>query len=419
MQKLVAEQTEREVLAAFLIYSQYHIYIDKLTVEDFEDPMNKVLFQEIYKMHQQGKTPDAATLTDRVPTLATHISKILIETNIAPNIEQHIQTLKEYTKRRRLFKLGSYIVSKVQSNADTNEVLAKTINAIERLDPTQARSYSMFELIEEGLNRIQQAEKNKNDRSMYPSLKKFGDQIAGFHHGELSLLGARPSVGKTAFAIQIATDISKNGRKVAYVNLEMSKEMLANRFFARETGLNMQKIRNGMLTEEDRKLLLAAADKLFELPITIYDDLYSIEDLYVEMANQKRKNDLDMVIVDYIQLLTGNQYRSDRRLQMEYIINMLQRMARELNIHVMGISALSREGDGRRPKMGDLKEASGLEYAADMVIFLHRPDEQPDIDKGLYHIEVIVDKQRNGPIGTTEVAYHVATQRFYDWEERR
>ena len=256
--------------------------------------------------------------------------------------------------------------------------------------------------------------------------KEFDDLTSGFQNSELIIIAARPSVGKTAFALNIAQNVGIRQKKsVAIFSLEMSKEALIQRMMCSEARIDSQKLRKGFLSDEDWAPLTTAAGKLAEANIFI-DETPAITDMKLRAKARRiqSRHGLDIIIVDYLQLMTSTKRRNEGKTQeISEISRSLKALARELNVPVIALSQLSRAVESRsrtdkRPILSDLRESGAIEQDADVVAFLYREElYNPDTEnKGI--AEVIIQKQRNGPTGTIKLKFFDKYTRFENLERR-
>ena len=249
-------------------------------------------------------------------------------------------------------------------------------------------------------------------------------RTAGMQPSDLVLIAARPSMGKTAFALNIAQNVAFRQKKcVAIFSLEMSKEQLVNRMFSLESNVDAQKLRTGQLADNEWERLIESAAEIGKSKLIIDDTpSISVSELRSKCRKFKMEHDLSMIIIDYLQLMSGSGKNESHQLEIAEISRNLKAVARELNVPVLALSQLSRGVEGRpdhRPMLSDLRDSGAIEQDADVVMFIYRDDYyHPDTEKkGIS--EIIVAKQRNGPIGTVELVWLPEYTKFANLDRRK
>ena len=271
---------------------------------------------------------------------------------------------------------------------------------------------SIKELLGEEYQRLEEIYKNtdlySSITSGYPSLDKM---ISGFNPSDLIIIAARPSMGKTAFALNTAFNAAKAGKSILIFSLEMSSSQILQRLLSIKSGIGIQKIRNGFLNDDDWKKLGNASNFLGNFHINIADiPNITVMEMRAAARRMKAAGKLDMIIIDYLQLIKGSNLRIENRQQeISEISRSLKGLARELDVPVIALSQLSRAVEqraDRRPMLSDLRDSGAIEQDADIVAFLYRDgyyNEKNDITKG--DTEIIIGKQRNGPVGTVKLKF--------------
>ncbi|MGL5657853.1 MAG: replicative DNA helicase, partial [Cetobacterium sp.] len=281
---------------------------------------------------------------------------------------------------------------------------------------------SLKEVVTNEFERLEQLLQNKGVTTGISSgFKHFDEMTSGFHPSDLVILAARPSMGKTAFALNLALNAAMKAEKgVLVFSLEMSSSQLLQRLLAIEAGIGLQKIRNGFLGEDDWGKLGIASGKLANAEINIAD-VPNVNVLEIRSIARRLKaaGKLDMILIDYLQLIKGTSGKSDNRQQeISDISRSLKGIARELDIPIIALSQLSRAPEqraDRRPMLSDLRESGAIEQDADMVVFLYRDDYYNDESEQKGITEVIIGKQRNGPVGTVNLKFFHEITKFGDY----
>jgi len=425
---------EKSVLGCMLMDKEaMEVALEYLTPEDFYSRPYGMMFESIRKV--------AAGLTaDQVVDLVTvqeqlakdgaplemqqmdFIRDIFDTEPTSVNIRSYAEIVKNKSTQRRLIRTCGEISNKCYDDKEeTEKILAETEDAIfGLLKKGNTNDYTMIsEVAVEVYNRIEKASQNKETVTGVPSgFTDLDNMTTGFQPADLVIVAARPSMGKTAFVLNIMEHVAvKKHRSVMFFSLEMSKEQLVNRMFSMDSGIDAQNLRTGNLADDDWGRLLETTQRVGEAPIVI-DETSGIS--IAEMRTRARKvnldKGLDLIIVDYLQLMSGSSRASDsRQNEVSEISRNLKGLAKELGCPVIALSQLSRACEGRpdkRPMLSDLRESGSIEQDADLVMFLYRDDYyNPDTEhKG--ESEVIIAKQRNGPIGTVTLGWQAATTRF-------
>ena len=432
-------EAERACLGSMLLdRGAIEAAIDILNSEDFYSLQHRVIFDAIMELYRQSVPVDIVTITDFLKSNGTldkaggavYLSSLLDEVPTSANIEYYARIVEQKSLLRKLIEAASTIIS---MGYDTNRDVLEIVDEAEKMifDVTERRIskgyFHISDVIKESIFAI---EKLYHKRDMYTGIpsgfREFDERTSGFQNSELIIIAARPSVGKTAFALNIAQNVAIREKKsVAIFSLEMSKEALVQRMLCSEARINSQNLRRGFLSDKDWGPLTAAAGKLNEANIFI-DETPAISDMQLRAKARRIKSryGLDLIIIDYLQLMTATRRRNEGRTQeISEISRSLKALARELDIPVIALSQLSRAVESRsrtdkRPILSDLRESGAIEQDADLVAFLYREElYNPNTDKkGI--VEVIIQKQRNGPTGTVELKFFKEYTRFENLERR-
>jgi len=397
-----------EVLDFKDFYSEAHRRIFRAIVElsDRNDPVDLITLSNLLKEKKQlepvGGTAYLASLVDNVPSAA--------------NIAFHARIVKEKAILRGLIGTATEILGKsYDASADVDQVLHEAEHAIFEISERKIRPtfWPFKTVIKESIRTIEKLYERKELITGVPTGFEGIDTLtSGLQKSDLIIVAGRPSMGKTAFALNIALNASTlSGVPVAVFSLEMSKEQLALRMLASEAKVDSQRIRKGLLGETDWPKLIAAAGKLSEALIFIDDTpALSVLEMKAKSRRLKAENGLGLVILDYLQLMKGGGSRDSREQEISEISRSLKALAKELAVPVIALSQLNRKVEdrtNRRPQMADLRESGAIEQDADVIAFIYRDevynrtDENPE--KGI--AEIIIGKQRNGPTGTVKLAF--------------
>ena len=393
-----------------------------ITSEDFYQSQYGVLFDAMLELYNEGTPVDLVTLQERLrekdvpPEISSleFVRDLLDAVPTSANVRHYATIVQEKSMLRKLIKVNEDIANTCYlAREKTEDILEETEKKI--FDLLQYRSTGDFvpikQVVLNALDKIEKASKNKGTVTGIPTgFIDLDYKTSGFQPSDLILIAARPSMGKTAFVLNVAQYMAfKEGKTVAIFSLEMSKEQLVNRLFSLESKVDSQALRTGNLTDEDWAKLIEGAAVVGKSNLIIDDTPgISIAELRSKCRKFKLEHDLGIIIIDYLQLMSGGKHSESRQQEISEISRSLKAVARELNVPVVALSQLSRAVEQRpdhRPMLSDLRESGAIEQDADVVMFLYRDDYyNKDTDKKNI-AEVIIAKQRNGPIGTVELVW--------------
>ncbi|MDF2677356.1 MAG: dnaB [Bacillota bacterium] len=417
-------EAEQTVLAAALLD---HVAVEKiinlLSTEDFYFEANKEIYDAIKNVHMQNIPVDALTVTEELKIREKinfvggfeYLVKLTDNIITSKNVEAYCNIIKEKSTLRKLINTSNEIIEKGYKE---NEEVQKIIELAETriFSISQNRNINSFTDIKDVLmNVFNQLEERAMTKGSLTGITTGYDDLdrmtSGMQRSDLILLAARPSMGKTALALNIAMNAVKSGASCALFSLEMSKEQYVQRIISMESMVESNKLRSGNLDDEDWNRLLATMSTVSNYNVFI-DDTASISmfEMMSKCRRLKMEKGLDIIIVDYLQLMSdGSSNSSNRQQEISNISRGLKALARELNCPVIALSQLSRAPELRqdhRPIMSDLRESGAIEQDADVVMMLYRDEyyhKEESEKKGI--TEVIITKQRNGPVGTVELAW--------------
>ena len=391
---------------------------------DFYHSAYGVIFDAMVELFNEGKPVDLITLQERlkekdVPAEIASLEFVRDLVTAVPtsaNVKYYAQIVADKSVMRKLIKLNEEIANICYAGKESlEEVLEKTEKSVFEL--LQKRNTSDFvpikQVVLNALERIEKASKTKGTVTGIPTgFIDLDYKLSGLQPSDLILVAARPSMGKTAFVLNIAQYIAfKKDKSVAIFSLEMSKEQLVNRLFSLESQVDAQAIRSGNMKDSDWKKLIEGAGIIGQSHLIIDDTPgISISELRSKCRKYKLEQGLDVVIIDYLQLMTGSVGKSSESRQQEIseISRSLKGLARELNVPVIALSQLSRAVESRpdkRPMLSDLRESGAIEQDADVVMFIYRDEYYNKDSEFKKQAEIIIAKQRNGPIGTVNLAW--------------
>ncbi|HHU77956.1 MAG: replicative DNA helicase [Caldicoprobacterales bacterium] len=430
-------EAEQSVLGSMLLDKEAVAAASEvLQGEDFYSDAHKEIYEAILDIYDRSEPVDLVTLAEALRQRGsleavgggTYISDLSMSVPSTANVRYYIRIVEEKSILRRLISASNDII---RESYEASEDLDIIIDHAEKkiFDISQKKNKRSFESIKtillETYSKIEELTKNKGKIVGVPTgFRDFDMRTSGLNDSDFILIAARPSMGKTSFAINIAQNAAVRYQvPVAIFSLEMSKEQLVQRMLSSESNIELQKIRTGELTEEDWVKLVHAATPLSQAPIFI-DDTPGISAMEVRSKARRLKmeHDIGLVVIDYLQLMSGRGKAESRQQEVSEISRSLKALARELNLPVVALSQLSRGPESRqdhRPMLSDLRESGAIEQDADLVVFLYRDEYyNPDTEKKNI-AEAIIAKQRNGPTGTVELVWLGQFTKFVSFEKNR
>ncbi|MGI6139445.1 MAG: replicative DNA helicase [Candidatus Hydrogenedentales bacterium] len=424
---------ERAVLGAILVRPQSvgeALEVLRGNLHDlFYIPAHQVIFDGIVAIFSANKAIDRVTLMDEIGSNKalesvgneSYLSELIGAVPISANIEYYSEIVLEKALRRKLIDLCAFISRETYEDdgevADLLDSAEKEIFALNEQRQTN-RVFPISELLEDGVKRIEQQIKSGSGitglATYYTELDR---KLSGLQRSDMIILAARPSVGKTAFALNIAANVALEGKSVLLFSLEMAKEQLVQRLLCMVGGVDSNRLRNGFLADREFPNVQKAAAKLTKAKIFIDESagLTPLE-LRSKARRQASQAPLDLIIIDYMQLMHASGRIENRQNEISLISRSIKALARELSVPIVTLSQLSREAekdDRGMPKLAHLRESGAIEQDADVVLILSRP---PAIEREERENVILVNiaKQRNGPVGHFELIFERNTQRFKD-----
>lgn len=431
-----SKEAEQSVIGSMIMDKDAIITASEiLHKDDFYFQQYGIIFETIVELFTAGQPVDLVTLQNKlkekdVPEEVSSLSfvrELLSSVPTSANVKYYATIVSENAVKRRLIRMNEEIENECYAGKESlDSILNKTEKDIFEL--LNSRSSEEFvpirQVVLTALEKIENASKQSGTVTGIPTgFIDLDYKTTGFQKSDFILIAARPSMGKTAFVLNIAQHIALSEKKsVAIFSLEMSKEQLINRMLSLESRVDAQALRTGNLSDMDWEKLIEGADAISESKLIIDDTPgISISELFSKCRKLKLEQELDIIIIDYLQLMTGSSRKSESRQQeISEISRSLKALARELNVPVVALSQLSRAVEQRpdhRPMMSDLRESGAIEQDADVVMFIYR-DEYYNKDTELKGIsEIIIAKQRNGPIGTVNLAWLPEYTKFANLEK--
>ncbi len=423
-----AVEVEQAVLGAMMLEQRAIVRaVETLDESCFYHAPHSRIFAAMTDLFERGTAVDQLTLTEELKRRGqlddvggvVYLAKLGSEVATTANIDYHARIVLEKALSRKLIETSSEVIERayaadedVQTLIDNAEQKLFTLSenqigeGFELLEKVMGETFEHLEHVHAGAGTVLGVDTGFAD---------LNDQMSGFQKGDLVILAARPSVGKTALALTLARNAAVDaGVGVAIFSLEMSKMQLAQRLLSAETKVDLHKLRTGRLREEDWMHLTHNIDRLAQAPIHIDDTPgISVLEARAKARRLQREYGIGMVIIDYLQLMSGHARAQSREQEISHISRGLKAMAKELDVPVLALSQLSRAVESRtdrRPQLSDLRESGSLEQDADVVMFIYRPEmydlKSPDGESLEGLAQIIIGKQRNGPVGSVDLMWN-------------
>ncbi|HPC04604.1 MAG TPA: replicative DNA helicase [Syntrophales bacterium] len=425
-------EAERSVLGGMLLDNQaIHQVLETLDGDDFYSSTHKRIFQSIIDLTDRNEPADLITLSSLLKDRsqldavggAAYVGSLVDAVPSAANISYYSKIVKEKSVLRKLISATTGILSRTYEDAtDIDGIIDEAEYAIFQISENKIRqSFSPIrEIIKDSFRTIERLfEKKSLITGVSTGFEELDRMTSGFQRSDLIIIAGRPSMGKTAFALNIAQHASiEMDVPVAVFSLEMSKEQLAMRMLSSEARVDAQRLRKGFLGETDWPRLTTAAGALSEAKLFIDDTAaITVLEMKAKARRLKAERGLGLVVLDYLQLMRGRDQSPSREQEISEISRSLKALAKELSVPVVALSQLNRQVEARsdrRPQMADLRESGAIEQDADVILFIYRDEvynrSEDNPEKGI--AEIIIGKQRNGPTGKIKLAFLKEFTRF-------
>ena len=432
-----SEEAERSVIGAMITNkTAAEKALELLTPEDFYGKQYAVFFEAIAELAAKDMAIDPVTLQNRLkeknlpPEIygTEMIRSLIAEVPYSSNVGDYAKIVKEKATLRRLIRASEEIAGDCYREEEEMDAI---LNGAEKriFDLTQKRGIRDYvpvrEVVLSSIARIEEAYRQGGNIIGIPTgFTQLDDMTAGFQKTDFILIAARPSMGKTALALNFASNATfRDNKHVAIFSLEMSKESLMNRLFSMRAHIDADKIRKGSLSDREWKELYESAGEIGGSNLILDDGAMTVPEIRSKCRKFKMEKGLDLVIIDYLQLIESQRAGvASRQQEISEISRQLKALARELDVPVVALSQLSRAPEGRndhRPMLSDLRESGAIEQDADLVLLLYRDDyyNKDSEDRGV--VEVIIAKQRNGPVGKVKLSWLADQTRFGNMAPKR
>ncbi|MDB4338841.1 replicative DNA helicase [bacterium] len=426
---------EMGVIGSVLLLPEVCDEIASLRPDDFYDDANRKIYETLRDMHDAGEKIDITLLVSKLRTSgdyekvggAAYLAKLSSTVPNAAHAVYYADIVTEKAVYRRLIASSTEILrDSYEQNSTAKELCAQAEQKIFAImDGRSSQSvHSISDVLHEAMDRMEARLRDDYDAGNAESgFTQFDEMTGGLHSGELIILAARPSMGKTALAMNVGEYVSINqGLPVLFVSLEMSGIELADRMLCSLARVNGHKLRNGTISSDDRERLIRKANEVSQAPLFVDDSPSRTVSEIAAAARRikRREGNLGMIVIDYLQLIEPDNSRDPRQEQVAKIARRLKGIARELDVPLLCLSQLNRQAEDskdHRPKLSHLRESGAIEQDADVVMFVHREEYYHRGDEKAQfagQAELIISKQRNGPIGDVELTWEADFTRFSD-----
>ena len=404
---------DEEIEKAVLFYIIFKNELFDLSEKDFTNQCNKKIINAINELKAKQEKISMLTIQSKIDSDSSKVLKYLSELGnyiYKTDAQTAYEILKDKTKKRELLELAKNIQKEIEQIEDVDVYLEKSISEIQKIEFQTEKEENFIEEVAKTATKIEQNINKKQDYSYDTGFFDLDDLTDGLHKGELTIVGARPGVGKTTFSLQIAEHIAKKQKNVTYVCLEMSTEQMIQKMLAKEAKVNSRKIRNGDLTSEEIDKIGIACAEVCDLKMSILTKIRTIQQIEIVARRMKNRGKLDLLIIDYLQLVRSNAKFQSREQEVADISRTLKLLSIELEIPIIALCQLNRNASKNEPTLADIRESGSIEQDADNVIFLYQEDEENNI------ITVDLQKQRAGNIGKSRLKFNKINSEFVNLE---
>lgn len=401
---------DEEIEKAMLFFVIYEGCEYELTEADFVSAENKKIIKAINQLKLEKEEISLLTIDDKLEGNSLEYLAYLNTYIAGSNPEPIYRILKKYTKKRQVFDLANKMINKIKETEDIDNYIEKVIAALQKIEFQVKEEESFVDQVVNTATLIEKSINKKEDLSLYTGFFDLDDFTDGLHNGELTIVGARPGVGKTTFSLQIAENIAKKGKQVAYISLEMSAIQMVQKLISMRTGVNSRKIRNGDLTEKEMEAVGIDCMNLSDLKLSVLTKINNIQGIEITARRLKNRNKLDLLIIDYLQLVRNEGSFRSREQEVADISRTLKLLSLELDIPIIALCQLNRNASKAEPTLADIRESGAIEQDADNVIFLYQKNPENNI------VTIDLQKQRAGNTGSIELKFNKGASEFQNLE---
>ena len=404
---------EEEIEKAVLYYMIFESKEFSITSNDFMSNKNKQIAEAIIQLKSEKKEISLLSVAEKVKG---NKSEIL---NYISNLHEYVFGISEevafdkligYSKKRQMYEILKSAEKNIQEKAEIDVLIEKTISNLVKIQSRNEQKTVFAEQVSDTIRYIEDNYNKRSDFSLYTGLIDLDKKVLGLHNQELTIIGARPGVGKTTLALQIAEHIARKGKWTSVISLEMSENQLIQKMISRISKVNGYKLRSGNLEENDFMNIAEVCNDLSQLNFHINSKCKTIQEIEVYSRKLKNKNELDLLVIDYLQLIKNTNRFGNREQEVADISRTLKLLSLELNIPIIGLCQLNRNATRNEPTLADLRESGSIEQDADNVLFLYKEEGQEEKESPIVVLKIA--KQRAGEVGRTKLLFKKASSEF-------
>lgn len=403
------EEIEKAVL--------YYMIFDKSDFEvdgnDFVCSRNRKIMGAINQLKAKKEEISILNVANRIKGNRSEIVQYISELGnfvFGTSADTAYNRLIEYSKKRQVYELMKRLEENVLEEDSIDNLIEKNINSLTKIQRRNEKETSFLDQVICSMNEIERNYQSQLDTSLYTGLLELDKILLGLHKQELTVIGARPAVGKTTMALQIAEHIARKGTWVGFVSLEMSETQLIQKMLARISKVNSYRLRAGTLENKDFERIASVCGDLQGLPFHMISKIRTIQGIEVKARQLKNRNELGLLIVDYLQLIKSTNRFGSREQEVADISRTLKLLSLELEIPIVGLCQLNRNATRNEPSLADLRESGAIEQDADNVIFLYQEEGQEEVENP--NVIAKVAKQRAGDVGKVKLRFNKMNSEF-------
>ena len=407
------ENIEKTVLY-YLIFENEELSLNE---RDFFLVKNKQIFAAIEKIRKKKEEVNILSIKKTIEGKDTEILKYIskiAESKFGSSIDYAYKELKRLSKKRELLRISNVIKENAENEPEIEVLIEKIIKELKDLNEEGEKEKTFLDMVVETSNEIdkKRLQGPNYDYKYYTGIFDLDKVTNGLHEEELTIIGARPGVGKTTLALQIALKIAEKGLPVGIISLEMSSTQIIQKILSKKTNIDSDKIRTGKLTEAEIEKVAIAEGEISDLPFFINTRIRNIQDIEIYARKLKNKNNLGLLIVDYLQLVKSKNKFSSREQEVAEISRTLKLLSLELKIPIIGLCQLNRNAARTEPTLADLRESGAIEQDADNVIFLYKENDSEEETTTVENVIIDLQKQRAGGLTKVTVRFDKKVSEF-------
>ena len=402
------EEIEKAMLF-YLIFEKEEYCLDE---NDFINDRNKKIIRAINELKAEKKEISVLSIKSKIKANGKQVLEYIsdlgqyVSTSNADSVYNELISL---SKKRKLFELLQRKTMEIAECENIDILSQEVVKEINKIEQINEKEQTFLEKVIETMSKMEQESFKSNDYSLYTGIQDLDKLTCGLHNQELTIIGARPGVGKTTLALQIAEHIAEKGVETAFVSLEMSDTQIIQKMFSKKTRVNSYKMRMGTLEEKDWEAIGIASSQISNLPIHLVTKARTIQHIENIARKLKNKNNLGLLVIDYIQLIKNKSKFNNREQEVADITRTLKLLSLELDIPIIGLCQLNRNASRQEPTLAELRESGAIEQDADNVIFLYQENEA---EGSLIDVTLKLAKQRAGETGKVYLKFNKANSEF-------